>query len=59
MHLTALGFGLGSLAVAAIAKATPNEWTKKFPVIKEEEDENSFAKKLENTVSGRFSNTNE
>lgn len=44
MHLTALGLGIGSLVVAAAAKATPFEWTAKFPVIKETEDENSFTK---------------
>lgn len=57
MHVTALLLGLGSLAIAAIAKTTPYEWTSKFPVIKEEADDNSMAKKIEKRIS--FGNNNE
>ena len=39
MHLTALGFGLGSWGVAAIVKKTPYEWTKIFPQLAENEDD--------------------
>ena len=39
MHLTALIFGLGSLAVGAIVKKTPNSWLEMFPQLNESEDE--------------------
>ena len=55
MHLTAFGLGIGSLAVAAIAKATPYEWTAKFPIIKEAEDESSFSSKLSSGL-GKLTN---
>ena len=39
MHLTALIFGLGSLAVGAIVKKTPIAWTEMFPQLNESEEE--------------------
>ena len=39
MHLTALIFGLGSLAVGAIVKKTPIAWTEMFPQLNENEEE--------------------
>jgi len=39
MHLTALFLGIGSLAVAAIVKKTPNDWLKIFPTLNEDESE--------------------
>ena len=39
MHLTALIFGLGSLAVGAIVKKTPNSWLEMFPQLNESEEE--------------------
>lgn len=53
MHVTALLLGFGSLGVAAAVKATPYEWTDKFPSIKEVDDENSYANKLESALFQR------
>ena len=39
MHLTAFLLGLGSLAVGAIVKKTPYEWTDIFPQLNESEEE--------------------
>lgn len=39
MHLTAFFLGLGSLAVAAIVKKTPNKWLEMFPQLNESEEE--------------------
>lgn len=38
MHLTALGLGLGSLAVGALAKLLPPEWTDPLPKVRDEND---------------------
>ena len=35
MHLTAVGAGLGTFVVAAIAKATPDSWLEAFPKVPE------------------------
>ena len=39
MHLTAVLLGLGSLAVGAIVKKTPNALLEKFPQLNESEEE--------------------
>lgn len=45
-QITAFMLGLGSCGVAAAVKATPFEWTEKFPSVAEEEDENDIGSKI-------------
>jgi hypothetical protein len=37
MQITAISFGVGSLIIGAILKATPPEWVEKIPVVINEE----------------------
>lgn len=47
MHLSALGFGLGSLVVGALAKLLPHTWTDKLPKLKDDESDNPLQKRIQ------------
>ena len=48
MHLLALALGFGSLAVAAIAKSTPESLLAIYPSLKEDQEEASMGESLDN-----------
>ena len=47
MNLSALGFGLGSLVVGALAKLLPHTWTDKLPKLKDDESDNPLQKRIQ------------
>ncbi|MFO0116275.1 MAG: cation transporting ATPase C-terminal domain-containing protein [bacterium] len=47
MHLTALGFGVGSLVVGALAKLLPPGWTDKLPRLKDDESDSPLQKRIQ------------
>lgn len=59
MHLTALGFGLGSLVIEALAKKIPIEVVAKLPKIQEEEAEDSLRQKFESRLQKSINKINE
>lgn len=47
MHLTALGFGVGTLVVGALAKLLPPGWTDKLPRLKDDESDSPLQKRIQ------------